>query len=302
MNTEGEDCGLEQHGPDACAAGQYLEFSAADRWISNEFERTLAKVQKGFEDYRFDTVASALYQFIWDEFCDWYLEIAKVQLQTGNEGQRRATRRTLIRTLEKSLRMAHPIIPFITEELWQKVAPVAGFSGNSVMVRPYPSLHSKTIDKKADEDIVLVKGIVSSIRALRSELGVGPSKKLPVSIIGDPKPIKNWDAVICTLTKSSELIYDKEIKSNAEHPSRSFEGFTVTIEIEIDFEAEKEKLQTEIVQITMQLARETAKLKNEGFIKKAPESIVSEVKRRVESLGAQERQLTEQLDRLRDKI
>jgi valyl-tRNA synthetase len=98
------------------------------------------------------------------------------------------------------------------------------------------------------------------------------------------------------------LIYDKEIKSNAEHPSRSFEGFTVTIEIEIDFEAEKEKLQTEIVQITMQLARETAKLKNEGFINKAPESIVSEVKRRVESLGAQERQLTEQLDRLRDKI
>ena len=301
MNTEGEDCGLEQHSPEACALGQYLDFSTADRWISNEFERTLVKVHKGFEDYRFDTVASAIYQFIWDEFCDWYLEIAKVQLQTGDEAQRRATRRTLIRTLEKSLRMAHPIIPFITEELWQKVAPVAGISGKSVMVSPYPSLKSKTIDKKADEDIVLVKGIVSSIRTLRAELGVGPSEKLPVSILGETEVIKTWGAIICALTKSSELIYDKELKGDVEYPSKSFEGLTISLKIEVDFQAEKEKLEVEIEQINRQLAREAAKLKNDSFIKKAPESIVSEVKRRVESLGTQERQLAEQLDRLRDK-
>jgi valyl-tRNA synthetase len=147
-----------------------------------------------------------------------------------------------------------------------------------------------------------VKGIVSSIRTLRAELGVGPSEKLPVSILGETEAIKTWGAIICALTKSSELIYDKELKGDVEHPSKSFEGLTISLKIEVDFQAEKEKLEVEIGQIKMQLAREAGKIKNEGFIKKAPESIVNEVKRRVESLGAQQRQLTEQLDRLRDKI
>lgn len=298
MNTEGEDCGLEPHGPEVCASGQYLDFSAADRWISNEFERTLVKVHKGFEDYRFDTVASAMYQFVWDEFCDWYLEIAKVQIQTGDEAQRRATRRTLIRTLEKSLRMAHPIIPFITEELWQKVSPAAGLSGKSVMVSPYPKLNTKTIDTKADQEIGTLKGIVTACRTLKAEMGIGPSERLPLIIAGNTQFLEKWGGVIRTLTKSREVQIIGDQLPDRDSPTVNIEGYSLMLHIEIDPEQERKKISGEIERLNNEIKRDQQKLKNDGFVQKAPEKVVQQVRDQVERNASQLEKLQQQFEKL----
>jgi valyl-tRNA synthetase len=278
MNTEGEDCGLEPHGPEVCASGQYLDFSVSDRWIANEFERTIVKVHQGFSDYRLDSVASAIYQFVWDEFCDWYLEIAKVQIQMGNEGQRRATRRTLIRTLEKALRMAHPIIPFITEELWQKVAPVAGLPGNSVMVSAYPKSNSKSIDNQADEELKIVKNIVTACRTLKAEVGIGPSERLPLLMAGDVDFLTKWQEIIRTLSKSSEVIISEEQVSKGNGPTANIDGFSLMLHIEIDPEQERQKIENEMTRISSEIERDQAKLKNDNFVQKAPEQVVEKVR------------------------
>jgi valyl-tRNA synthetase len=243
-------------------------------------------------------VASAIYQFIWDEFCDWYLEIAKVQIQIGDEAQRRATRRTLIRTLEKSLRMAHPIIPFITEELWQKVSPVAGLSGNSVMVSPYPKLNAKAIDSNADLEIETLKNMVTACRTLKAEKGIGPSERLPLMIAGDAEFLKKWQAVIRTLTKSREVQIIADQLPEQDSPTVNIEGYSLMLQIEIDPEQERKKISREIERLGNEIERDQQKLKNDGFVQKAPEKVVQQVRDQMERNVSQLTKLQQRFEKL----
>lgn len=164
-------------------SGGEMTFSLADRWIESQFQRTAAEVEKGFAEYRFDNIASAIYRFIWDEYCDWYVEMAKVQIQDGDDAQKRATRHTLLVILEKVLRLAHPVIPFITEELWQKVAPLAGKAvgeRSTLMLQAYPLPDTSKTDELADRWMNECKALVDACRNLRGEMQLSPAKRVPL--------------------------------------------------------------------------------------------------------------------------
>src|SRR5438128_1234917 len=194
MNTEGKDTGLDEALP--------IEMSSADRWIVSRLQRTERAVEEALAGYRFDVAARAMYEFVWDEYCDWYVELAKGQL-AGSEAQQRATRRTLIRVLETTLRLAHPFIPFITEELWQKVAPLAGRAGESIMIAPYPKAEDAKIDEAAEREIAAVKDIVNAARNLKSTLGVDPKARLPLYVADYPAFMPQHELAVSTVAKQS---------------------------------------------------------------------------------------------------
>ena len=303
MNCEGQDCGLKEHGAAECLpGGGYLEFSQADRWIVSSLQRIEAEVAKGFAEYRLDNVANTIYDFVWNEFCDWYLEIAKVQINTGNEAQQRGTRRTLIRTLETILRLAHPIIPFITEELWQKVAPVAGRAGESVSIAAYPVSQPERIDAQAEAHVAKLKTLVDACRNLRGEMNVSPATRLPLFVVGDTAFMQSAAPVLQALAKLSEVkVFDSEADWAAAAqaaPVAVVGEARLCLFMEIDVAAEKARLSKEATRLEGEITKANGKLSNEAFVAKAPPAVIEQEKKRVAEFTATLAKVREQLQRL----
>ncbi|XAH21624.1 valine--tRNA ligase [Xylophilus sp. GW821-FHT01B05] len=306
MNCEGQDCGLVEHSKADCAPGGsahgYLRFSQADRWISSTLQRVEAEVAKGFVDYRLDHVASAIYEFVWNEFCDWYLEIAKVQIQTGDAAQQRATRRTLIRTLETIQRLAHPIIPFITEELWQKVAPVAGRAGASVSIAAYPESQPERIDPAAEAYVTKLKAVVDACRTLRGEMNVSPATRLPLYAVGDADFLRTAMPALQALAKLGEVkLFDDEAswqQAADAAPVAVVGEARICLHMEIDVAAEKARLGKEVARLEGEIAKAHAKLANQAFVAKAPPAVIEQEHKRLTDFGTALERLRAQLVRL----
>lgn len=307
MNCEQQDCGLKEHTKAECAPGQplhgYLQFSPADRWISGELQRVEAAVAQGFAEYRLDNVANAIYTFVWDEYCDWYIEIAKVQIATGSEAEQRATRRTLIRVLETVLRLLHPITPFITAELWEKVAPVAGrVVEGGLPVAPYPQAQPEKVDAQADAWVATLKELAGACRALRSEMSLSPAQRVPLLAFGDADFVRAAAPALTALAKLAEVrVFDDEAAfaaATAAAPVVVRGATRMALHVEIDVAAESERLTKEINRLDGEVAKAQAKLANEGFVARAPAAVVAQERQRIADFTATRDRLRDQLARL----
>ena len=311
MNCEGQDCGLLEHTKEQCAVGGtahgYLSFSAADRWIVSLLQKTEAEVAKGFAEYRLDNVANTIYQFVWDEFCDWYLEIAKVQIQTGSDAQKRGTRRTLIRTLETILRMVHPITPFISEELWQKVAPVAGRAGPSISIAAYPVSQPERIDEAAIAQIGKLKLLVDACRNLRGEMNVSPATRLPLYVVAQTETessfLQTSAPILQALAKLNEVrLFADEASWQAAAqaaPVAVVGDARICLHMEVDVQAEKLRLGKEVARLEGEISKAGAKLSNEAFVAKAPPAVIDEARKRVAAFTDTLEKVRGQLARLK---
>ncbi|WP_297912921.1 valine--tRNA ligase [Thiomonas sp.] len=285
-----------------CGPEGYLDFTAADRWIVSLLQRTEQEVAQGLTDYRLDFAAQAIYQFVWSEYCDWYLEIAKVQIAQGSPAQQRGARRTLLRVLETVLRLAHPIIPFITEELWHKVAPLAGRGGATLSLAPYPEAQLSKLDEASEAEIAGFKHIVDACRNLRGELGVSPALRLPLLACGDTALLQRHAPALQALARVSELRVfpsrDEWAAAVQAAPTAVVGEASIALFIEVDRAAERERLQREAQRLEAEIAKARAKLGNASFVERAPAAVVEQEQRRVAEFGATRDKVLEQLARL----
>ena len=304
MNCEGQDNGLDVCAGD-CGPEGLLNFTFVDRWIVSQLQRTEAAVEQHLSDYRFDLAARELYEFVWNEFCDWYLELAKVQMAVGKPNAQKAARRTLLRTLEATLRLAHPIIPFITEELWQTVAKTAKRSAkleagepDSIVTAAYPKAEMGKIDSLADARVAQLKEMVGAIRALRAEMGLSPAEKVPLRIslenLQAINPQTKLDlridglerqqiaASLKALAKLSEVSFEKSLGEEAKRsPVQIVGDLKLMLIVQINIEAERARLSKEVARLEGEITKAKSKLTNESFVARAPAAVVEQEKTRL---------------------
>ncbi|HGF7200538.1 valine--tRNA ligase [Vibrio cholerae] len=285
MNTEEQDCGF--------AAGAELEYSLADKWIESQFELAAKEFNGHIDNFRLDMAANTLYEFIWNQFCDWYLELTKPVLWKGTEAQQRATRRTLITVLEKTLRLAHPVIPYITETIWQSVKPlVDGVEGDTIMLQALPQYDAANFNQEALDDIEWVKAFITSIRNLRAEYDINPGKPLEVMLKAaneqDAARIEANKPVLVSLAKleSIRVLAGGEATPACATALVGKSELMIPMAGLIDKDAELDRLAKEIAKTQGEIARIEGKLGNEGFVAKAPEAVIT--KEREKLAGYQE--------------
>jgi valyl-tRNA synthetase len=298
MQTEDKDVGLNESDP--------VELSLADRWIISQLQKTTTEVTEHFEKYRFDLAAKALYEFTWGEYCDWYLELSKPVLfnDNGSDEAKRGTRQTLVRVFENLLRLLHPIMPYITEEVWQTIKPLVGNNDDTIMLQPFPVADQNLLDNDAIDDLEWVKTFIIGIRKIRSEMDIPPSKPLPILL-------QNW-------AESDKLRFEKNaifinslakiesaqwLEKGAEAPESATalcRDMQILIPLAglIDKDAETARLTKEIEKIQKGLASVEGRLNNPSFTDKAPANVVAQVRKQAEEQKAALSQLELQLAKI----
>jgi valyl-tRNA synthetase len=289
MNTAGRDCGSDDSRP--------RTLSFVDRWIVGRLQDAEREVAEQIGVYRFDLAARALYEFVWDEYCDWYLELAKTQLAGSDEAALRGTRRTLVRVLEAVLRLAHPFIPFITEELWQQVAPLAGRRGDTVSLQSYPVADAARIDATANARVAALKGLVNACRTLRAEMGLAPGQRVPLIAAGDAAELAQFAPYLAPLARVSEVGIVGELP-HSDAPVQVVGDYRLMLHIEVDVAAERERLGREIARLEAEIARSGAKLGNASFVERAPAAVVQQERDRLAANEQTAAKLRTQLARL----
>ena len=297
MNTEDQDTGLDSHAD--------VTLSAADRWIISRLQATETTVSQHLDAYRFDLAAQALYDFTWNEYCDWYLELSKPVL-TGDAdaAAQRGTRRTLVRVLEALLRLLHPLMPFITEEIWQKVAPLAGATGRSIALAPWPTADSDKRDEAAEADVQWLQDFILGVRRIRGEMDIAPSKPIPVLLEhasqADTERLSRFEPLIAFLARTESVTVLTEGEQAPEAAMSLLGSMRILVPMAglIDKDAELARLEKQIAQSEGDVKRSEAKLGNERFVARAPEAVVNQERERLE----QHRQTLAELKSQRERI
>ncbi|WP_284455771.1 valine--tRNA ligase [Alloalcanivorax xenomutans] len=316
MNTEGQDCGVNEK------EGE-VSLSLADRWIISALQRAEREVTEALDQFRFDVASHAAYEFIWNEYCDWYLELSKPVLYSDDysEAEKRGTRRTLVRVLEAILRLAHPFMPFITEEIWQKVAPLAGkmpatdaskapaedtgIGNTTIMLQPYPHPEQDKVDEQAEQDIEWIKAVITAIRNIRGEMRIPPSRTLDVYLHNgkdeDQRRLQANHNFLCRLAKLDSISW-LNADDSAPASATSLVGdmeILVPMAGLIDKDAEIDRLTKEVDKLRKEVGRAEGKLKNPAFVDKAPEAVVTKEKAKLDDYRSQLARLEDQLEKIK---
>ncbi|EPF2604736.1 TPA: valine--tRNA ligase [Yersinia enterocolitica] len=291
MNTEGQDCGQN---------GGEMVLSLADRWILAEFNQTIKAYREAMDTYRFDLAANILYEFTWNQFCDWYLELAKPVMNSGSEAELRGTRHTLIEVLEALLRLAHPIIPYITETIWQRVKTLKGITADTIMLQPFPEYDASQVDEKALSDLEWIKQTIIAVRNIRAEMNIAPGKPLEVMLRGAnaeaQRRVRENQSFIQSLARLSSLTLLPEGDKGPVSVTKLVEGAEVLIPMAglIDKATELERLAKEVAKLEAEIERIEGKLSNEGFVARAPEAVVAKERERMAACAEAKQKLIEQ--------